>query len=134
MTWSIYRSRETPTRKLPIDTVGLSLLVLWVGAQLMLDKGKELDWFASGEIITLAWWRWWLCRVRGLGADRRPPGGGSAPVQAAQLCGWLDGAVDRLRVFFGNVVLLPLWLQQWMGYTSTTAGMALARWACWPLC
>ncbi|MEG0003408.1 MFS transporter, partial [Comamonas sp.] len=27
---------------------------------------------------------------------------------------------------FGNVVLLPLWLQQWMGYTATSAGMALA--------
>lgn len=29
-------------------------------------------------------------------------------------------------LFFGNVVLLPLWLQQWMGYTSTSAGLALA--------
>src|SRR4029077_4542906 len=29
-------------------------------------------------------------------------------------------------VFFGNVVLLPLWLQQNMGYTATLAGMALA--------
>jgi DHA2 family multidrug resistance protein len=29
-------------------------------------------------------------------------------------------------LFFGNVVLMPLWLQQWMGYTATAAGMALA--------
>ncbi len=29
-------------------------------------------------------------------------------------------------VFFGNVVLLPLWLQQYMGYTSTEAGMVMA--------
>jgi MFS transporter, DHA2 family, multidrug resistance protein len=29
-------------------------------------------------------------------------------------------------LFFGNVVLMPLWLQQWMGYTATSAGMALA--------
>jgi DHA2 family multidrug resistance protein len=29
-------------------------------------------------------------------------------------------------LFFGNVVLLPLWLQQWMGYTATNAGLALA--------
>ena len=35
-------------RKLPIDTVGLGLLVLWVGSlQIMLDKGKDLDWFNS---------------------------------------------------------------------------------------
>ena len=39
---------ETPTRKLPIDIVGLALLVVWVGAlQIMLDKGKDLDWFQS---------------------------------------------------------------------------------------
>jgi DHA2 family multidrug resistance protein len=29
-------------------------------------------------------------------------------------------------LFFGNLVLLPLWLQQWMGYTPTWAGLALA--------
>jgi len=28
--------------------------------------------------------------------------------------------------FFGNLVLLPLWLQQYMGYTATLAGVALA--------
>jgi len=28
--------------------------------------------------------------------------------------------------FFGNVVLLPLWLQQFMGYTATKAGWVLA--------
>src|SRR5438046_9710593 len=28
--------------------------------------------------------------------------------------------------FFGNLVLLPLWLQQYMGYTATMAGMVLA--------
>ena len=29
-------------------------------------------------------------------------------------------------VFFGNVVLLPLWLQEYMGYTATEAGMLTA--------
>jgi len=29
-------------------------------------------------------------------------------------------------LFFGNVVLLPLWLQQYMGYTATMAGLVLA--------
>ena len=29
-------------------------------------------------------------------------------------------------LFFGNVVLLPLWLQQYMGYTATEAGMVMA--------
>src|SRR5574343_697893 len=56
VTWRIFASRETPIRKAPIDSVGLGLLVLWVGSlQIMLDKGKELDWFESGQIQGLGW-------------------------------------------------------------------------------
>src|SRR5918993_4743090 len=55
ITWGIYRKRESVTRKVPIDGIGLGLLVVWVGAmQLVLDKGKELDWFHSAVIMTLA--------------------------------------------------------------------------------
>src|SRR5919109_2583562 len=55
MTYAIYRDRETPTVKKPIDVAGLALLVVWVGAlQLTLDKGKDLDWFHSAEIVALA--------------------------------------------------------------------------------
>ncbi|MCP5672132.1 MFS transporter, partial [Klebsiella pneumoniae] len=55
ISWRIYAKRDTPTRKLPIDSVGLGLLVLWVGAlQIMLDKGKELEWFESGQVVALA--------------------------------------------------------------------------------
>src|SRR5215469_12974717 len=55
LTWRALASRETPTRKLPIDSVGLGLLVIWVGAlQIMLDQGKDLDWFSSSEIVILA--------------------------------------------------------------------------------
>src|SRR3954466_10352717 len=39
--WVNLRERETQTRKLPIDPVGLAVLVVWVGAlQVMLDQGK----------------------------------------------------------------------------------------------
>src|ERR1051325_3519093 len=55
MTWFLYRDRETPRVKTPIDGVGLALLMLWVGSlQLMLDQGKDLDWFSSPVIVTLA--------------------------------------------------------------------------------
>ncbi|WP_049120520.1 DHA2 family efflux MFS transporter permease subunit, partial [Burkholderia cenocepacia] len=44
-TWAIYRNRESAVRRAPIDGVGLALLVVWVGSlQIMLDKGKDLDW------------------------------------------------------------------------------------------
>src|SRR6201996_291444 len=39
--------KDFPAR-LPVDFIGLGLLVTWVGAmQIMLDKGEELDWFNS---------------------------------------------------------------------------------------
>src|SRR5499427_8235085 len=53
--WGALKARETPTRKLPIDVVGLGMLIVWVGAlQTMLDQGKDADWFQSTEIVLLA--------------------------------------------------------------------------------
>ena len=126
--WSIYRTRETPTRKLPIDAVGLALLVLWVGAlQVMFDKGKELDWFASPQIVVLAvvagvsfafFLAWEL-------TERHPVVDLRLFARRNFALGSLTLAVGY-GLFFGNVVLLPLWLQQYMGYTATAAGLALA--------
>ena len=46
------RDRETEVVKTPIDYIGLVLMVVGVGAlQMMLDRGKELDWFASGRLL-----------------------------------------------------------------------------------
>jgi DHA2 family multidrug resistance protein len=128
LTWAIYRKRETPIRKLPIDTVGLTLLVLWVGAlQLMLDKGKELDWFASSEIVMLglvALVSFVVFLVWEL-TDKHPV----VDIRLFKGRNFAFGALAlsvAYGLFFGNVVLMPLWLQQWMGYTATSAGMALA--------
>ena len=52
---ALLAGQETPTASAPVDYVGLGLLILWVGSlQIMLDKGKEHDWFASPIIIGLA--------------------------------------------------------------------------------
>ena len=54
MSWKILGDRESQISHQPIDTVGLVLLVLGVGClQLMLDQGREQDWFNSTEIIVL---------------------------------------------------------------------------------
>ena len=127
-TWLIYRHRETPTHKLPIDKVGLALLVIWISAmQITIDKGRELDWFASTQIVTLAvlavvsftfFLIWELTEEH--------------PVVDLRLFArrnFTMGAVTMsiaYGVFFGNVVLLPLWLQTQMGYTATEAGFVLA--------
>src|SRR5262249_22305511 len=46
---------ETTLARTPIDLIGLTILVVFVGAlQLMLDLGKEHDWFESSLIVSLA--------------------------------------------------------------------------------
>jgi DHA2 family multidrug resistance protein len=128
VTWAIYHKRETPTAKVPVDGVGLGLLILWVGAlQIMLDKGKDLDWFNSSQIVALAcvavvafavFLVWELTEehpIVDLSLFKRR---NFTVSTVALLCAY--------GLFFGNVVLLPLWLQQYMGYTATLAGLVLA--------
>jgi DHA2 family multidrug resistance protein len=128
ITWTIFRKRETATHKLPIDTVGLGLLVLAVGSlQIMLDKGKELDWFHSAEVTGLG-----IVAVIGFAffiawelTDDHPV----VDLKLLKLRNFWTGTVAMAvaySLFMGNLVLLPLWLQQFMGYTSTQAGMLMA--------
>ncbi|ASJ74710.1 DHA2 family efflux MFS transporter permease subunit [Granulosicoccus antarcticus] len=128
ITWAIYRHRETPTRRLPIDTIGLALLVIWVGSmQVMLDLGKELDWFASSQIVMLA-----LVAVVGFIAFVIWELTEEHPVVDLRLFAGRNFWVGTVAIslgygaFFGSIVVLPLWLQQWMGYTATWAGMVTA--------
>ncbi|MGE3772495.1 MAG: DHA2 family efflux MFS transporter permease subunit, partial [Gammaproteobacteria bacterium] len=127
-TWWLYHQRETPTRRAPIDTVGLVLLIVWIGAfQIMLDKGKELDWFESGQIVALA-------IVAAVGfvffivwelTDEHPVVDLSLFANRNFWTATLTVSAGY-SMFFGNLVLLPLWLQQYMGYTPTLAGLAMA--------
>jgi DHA2 family multidrug resistance protein len=127
-TWSIYRERETPTRALPIDRIGLALLVLWVGSlQLMLDRGKELDWFSSGEIITLA-----VLAVVGLAfflvweLTEEHPVVDLTLFKGRNFSAGVVAISVAYGLFFGNLVILPLWLQTIVGYTATDAGLIMA--------
>jgi DHA2 family multidrug resistance protein len=126
--WSVYRERETAIRRLPVDFVGLGLLVVWVGAmQIMLDKGRELDWFSSGEIVALA-----VIALVGVVVFLVWELTEEHPVIDLSLFGRRNFAIGSAALalayglFFGNVVLIPLWLQQYMGYTATDAGLVLA--------
>ena len=128
ITWTIFHKRETPTRSLPIDKMGLVLLVLAVGSlQIMLDKGKELDWFHSPQVIALG-----VTALVGFAffiawelTDEHPV----VDLKLLKMRNFWTGTVSMAvaySLFMGNLVLLPLWLQQFMGYTSTQAGMLMA--------
>lgn len=126
--WKNLKAQETPTRKLPIDRVGLMLLFIWVGAlQILFDKGKDLDWFNSPVIVILAvitviafaaWLIWEL-------TDKHPIVDLSLFKSRSFTLGTIALCLGY-AVFFGNVVLMPLWLQSFLGYTATWAGLVSA--------
>jgi len=127
-TWAIYRHRETPTKILPIDRIGLALLVIWVGSmQLMLDKGKELDWFHSSVILTLG-----VVAVVGFLFFLIWENYEKHPIVDIHLFKGRNFAAGVVAIsvayglFFGNLVILPLWLQTIIGYTATDAGLVMA--------
>jgi DHA2 family multidrug resistance protein len=128
-TWSIFKHRDSPTKKLPIDGVGLGLLVLWVGSlQIMLDKGKELDWFNSSVIVGLAAVAvvaFTVFMVWELVDNDHPVVDLRLFLRRNFWTGSLALALGY-GVYFGNVVLMPLWLQTYLGYTATEAGLLTA--------
>jgi len=126
--WTVLRSRETPTRRTPVDYVGLALLVVWVGAlQIMLDKGKELEWFASTTIIALA-----VVAAIGFASFLIWELTADNPIVDLKIFrhrGFVVGVTTlslTFGAFFATVVLIPLWLQTSIGYTATWAGRAAA--------
>ncbi len=122
----LMRGQPDPTEKAFIDKVGLGLLVVWVGAlQIMLDEGRNHDWFASTEICVLA-------VIAGVGflafliwelTEEHP----IVDLRVFRHRGFTAAAstyAAGFGAFFASIVILPLWLQSNMGYTATWAGYA----------
>jgi DHA2 family multidrug resistance protein len=93
----------------------------------MFDKGKDLDWFNSPLIVSLllvtviafvAWLIWNLTEEHPI-VDLSLFKSRSFALGTLALC-------LGYAVFFGNVVLMPLWLQSYLGYTATWAGFVSA--------
>jgi DHA2 family multidrug resistance protein len=126
--WRFLKSHESPTQPLKLDRMGLFLLVVWVGSlQVMLDQGKDLDWFNSNTIVilcvvcvvSLAAWIIWELGERSPMVDLSLFKSRNFTLGTLALC-------LVFGVFFGNVVLMPLWLQSNVQYTATWAGIVTA--------
>lgn len=119
---------ESAPVKVPVDVVGLGLLITWVGAmQVMLDKGKDLDWFASPFIVVLALTAGFgfVCFVIWELTDANP----IVDLRVFRHRGFTAGAITLaigFGAYFGAIVLIPLWLQTNLFYTATAAGYAMA--------
>lgn len=121
---------DSPHQKRPprVDYLGFLLVALSIGgAQIVLDRGERVDWFAAPWVtgftataaVALVLLVWWERRTSHPVIDLtlfRYPAFTAASVMTMLLCFTL----------FGNLVTWPLYLQQVMGYTALSAGEAMA--------
>ncbi|HEX2814686.1 MAG TPA: DHA2 family efflux MFS transporter permease subunit [Sphingopyxis sp.] len=123
---------ETKREKARIDIVGLVLLVISVGAfQIMLDTGREHDWFGSAWIVMLA-----IVAAISFVAFLIWELTDANPVVDLRVFRFRGFSFATLAIslgfgaFFAQVVLTPLWLQQVVGYTATETGFVVAWLGC----
>jgi MFS transporter, DHA2 family, multidrug resistance protein len=111
--------------KTGIDYWGIGLLVVGMGSlQIMLDKGQEEDWFGSHFIITLL-----VLTIIGLSGLIIRELRAEHPVIDLTVFKYRSYAVGTFLmtivgfVLYGSTVLLPLLMQELLGYTATHAGV-----------
>lgn len=126
--FSLMTPFETRRAKARIDVVGLVLLVLSIGAfQIMLDTGREHDWFGSTWIVGLA-----IVAAISFVAFVIWELTDANPVVDLRIFRFRGFSFSTLAIslgfgaFFAQVVLTPLWLQQVAGYTATQTGFVVA--------
>ncbi|WP_220464930.1 DHA2 family efflux MFS transporter permease subunit [Granulicella sp. 5B5] len=122
------RELKAKARKLSVDWTGLSLISLGLASlEIVLDKGQELDWlgshfivfFASISLLALTGAVIWELRSKN-------------PVVNLRLLkerNFLFCCLIILGLYaalYAATYLLPLYMQQMMGYTATTSGFALS--------
>lgn len=122
------RKDETAIEKVPSDVWGIIWLTIGVAClQIFLDKGQEWDWWNSlriraliiGSIIGFVLFymreRWYSYPLMALRLFKIP----SFTVSILSL-------LISYAIYFGTVVVVPLWLQEYMGYTPEKAGLAVS--------
>lgn len=128
VTWHFLKDRESEIVRNPIDWVGLFFLGVGVSCiQIMLDKGKDLDWFESNfiiamtiiSIISLIYFAIWTY------FQKYPIVDFSFFKNRNFALGTLCVTFGYLFYFVGSLVT-SLWLQTQMDYTPFWAGVAVA--------
>ena len=124
--FALLRPIETERQILPIDYVGLALLVLWVGClQIVLDLGRNHDWFADPMIVALT-----ITSAVGfivfiiweLGEDH--------PIVDLRVLRHRGFSVSLTVLslafagYFAGFVVVPQWQQAWLGFPATAAGLS----------
>ena len=111
-----------------IDFMGLGLLTLGLGAlEIMLDEGQRNDWFGSHMIVSAAVIAG-VCLMGVVFWELRH----EHPVVDFRLLKDRDFAISSFSMYalgfvlYGSTVLLPLFMQELLGYSATDSGLALS--------
>ena len=113
--------------KSPVDVLGLALLTAGVASvQYVLERGQREDWFSSSTIVILTvvavvslvvfCWREWH--------DPRPLVDLKVFKSRAFSAGNVIGIITGFGLF-GTALVLPLFLQNVLGFTATETGLVL---------
>src|SRR5437764_4044130 len=111
-----------------IDYIGFGLLSIWLATlQYMLDKGQELDWFSSTPIV----WCAVLSTAAFIGfivRELTTP----HPIVDLRVLKNRNFAVGSSMILllgallYGTTAILPLFMQNLLGYTAVDAGIAMS--------
>ena len=125
---ALLRPVETETARVPIDKIGLALLVFWIGClQVMLDLGRDHDWFADPLILSLAILSLigFLVFIIWELTEEHP----IVDLRVFRHVGFTTGVLSLALcygAYFSGIVIIPQWLQSARGYTATWAGIVTA--------
>lgn len=128
VTWHLLKDRESTLVKNPIHWVGLFFLSFGVAClQILLDKGKDLDWYESNVIITLT-----VLSVISFAYFGIVTYFSKFPIVDCSFFKDRNFTLGTILItlgylfYFGSTVTTPLWLQLEQGYTAFWAGVAVA--------
>ncbi len=124
----IFAMPSAPRHSRSFDFVGFVFLGLFVGAlQLMLDRGEQLDWFSSPEIIVetaVSAAALWCFIVHSVTAEHP-----FIPPQIFRDRNYVAASIFTFAisvVLLATTALLPPLLQRIMGFPTVTTGLVLA--------
>jgi DHA2 family multidrug resistance protein len=114
--------------KAPVDILGIIFLVIGIGSlQLMLDTGSEHDWFNDSFIVSLAIISFIFMVIFVIWELHQ-----KNPIVDLKYFKDKNFVVGVLALslgstaFFATVVIIPIWLQNYLGYTAFDSGLATA--------
>ena len=128
LVWFTLKEVKSPIEKSPVDFIGFFLLAIGVTClQIILDKGEQFDWFSSNIIVALSIISslsfiylivWEYLHPYPL-----------IDLSLFKIKSFLVSSIfigTMYAMYFGSVVLIPLWLQLNMEYNAIWAGIAVA--------